>query len=61
MLEKMRAEVAGVARDLQRMRISRREAELLESFRRMEARDQEAMLRFGAALGGQQMPGGPPA
>jgi len=50
MLEKWRAGVAGVARGLQGMRISRREAELLESFRRMEPHDQDAMLRFGAAL-----------
>lgn len=53
MLEKWRAGLTGVARRLQGKRISRREAELLEYFRRMDPRDQEAMLRYGAALAGQ--------
>ncbi|MOA70309.1 hypothetical protein D3C78_1990960 [compost metagenome] len=54
MLEMWRAGLDEVARRLQGKRISRREAELLECFRRMENRDQESMLRFGAALAGRQ-------
>jgi hypothetical protein len=50
MLEKLRAGLAGAARGLQPRFISQREAELLEYFRRMDARDQNSLLRFGAAL-----------
>lgn len=60
MLEMWRAGLTGGARRLQWKRISRREAELLECFRRMEQRDQESMLRFGAALSGQRA-GDPPS
>jgi len=59
MLDMWRAGWAGVARRLQGKRVSRHEAELLECFRCMELRDQEAMLRFGAALAGQRA-GKPP-
>lgn len=43
-----------VSRYLQRVPISQREAELLECFRRMEHRDQESLLRFGAVLARQK-------
>lgn len=43
-----------VSRCLQRAPISQREAELLECFRRMEQRDQESLLRFGAVLARQK-------